>query len=94
MTESAPEPFIRLDQLLKLTGAAETGGQAKQLVQAGHVMVNGAAETRRGRKLRAGDVVEAAGQSIAVDAELLTRAPAEAPAGRESDPGQGGAPSP
>ena len=48
------EPILRLDQFLKLTGAAESGGQGKALVQAGKVKVNGEVETRRGRKLRVG----------------------------------------
>lgn len=49
---------IRLDQLLKLQGVVSTGGQAKVVIQSGEVRVNGEVETRRGRKLRAGDVVE------------------------------------
>jgi len=52
---------IRLGQLLKLSGLAETGGASKALLADG-VRVNGVAETRRGRQLRAGDVVEALGR--------------------------------
>lgn len=48
---------ITLDALLKATGLADSGGAAKALIADGGVRVNGAAETRRGRKLRAGDVV-------------------------------------
>ena len=48
---------IKLDSFLKLAGAAQTGGQAKLLVQNGLVQVNGQLETRRGRKLKTGDVV-------------------------------------
>ncbi len=48
---------MRLDHLLKVVGAAETGGQAKMLVQSGVVEVNGEVETRRRRQLRVGDVV-------------------------------------
>lgn len=51
------EETIELAQLLKATGACDTGGAAKHAVQGGEVSVNGAAETRRGRKLHAGDVV-------------------------------------
>ncbi len=47
--------FIRLDALLKLAGAADTGGQAKALIQDGQVLVNGEICTMRGRKLRPGD---------------------------------------
>lgn len=50
-------PFIRLDQFLKLAGAVSGGGEAKGLVQQGVVQVNETTETRRGRKLRAGDRV-------------------------------------
>lgn len=48
---------ITLDALLKATGLASSGGAAKQFIAAGRVLVNGEAETRRGRKLRAGDEV-------------------------------------
>ncbi len=49
--------FIKLDSFLKFCGAAETGGQAKELVQGGKVLVNGEVCTMRGKKLRPGDVV-------------------------------------
>jgi ribosome-associated protein len=65
--------MIRLDQLLKLTGAAESGANAKHMVQDGGVKVNGAVETRRGRKLHVGDVVEVGGKAITIDDALLTR---------------------
>lgn len=52
-----PESYIKLDQFLKVVGVVSTGGQAKVLIQAGQVVVNGAVETRRGRKLRSGDRV-------------------------------------
>jgi len=48
---------ITLDALLKATGLAGSGGEAKALIQSGAVQVNGEAELRRGRKLRAGDLV-------------------------------------
>jgi ribosome-associated protein len=46
---------ITLAHAVKAVGLAESGGQAKQLVRAGQVTVNGAAATQPGRKLRAGD---------------------------------------
>jgi S4 domain protein YaaA len=52
---------IALGQFLKLAGIADTGGQAKALLAEGAVRVNGEPETRRGRKLRAGDKVEVDG---------------------------------
>ena len=48
---------ITLDALLKASGIVSSGGAAKVLIAAGGVRVNGAVETRRGRKLRAGDEV-------------------------------------
>lgn len=48
---------IKLEQFLKLADAVQGGGEAKVRIQAGEVEVNGDLETRRGRKLHAGDVV-------------------------------------
>jgi ribosome-associated protein len=48
---------IRLGQALKLSGLAESGGEARALIEDGLVTVNAEAETRRGRQLRHGDVV-------------------------------------
>jgi ribosome-associated protein len=53
--------MIRLGQLLKVAGLAESGGEAKALLADGVVTVNGAPEARRGRQLHDGDVVEVAG---------------------------------
>ena len=47
--------FIRLDAMLKLGGAFETGGQAKVAIQSGQVTVNGETCTQRGKKMRPGD---------------------------------------
>lgn len=58
---------IKLDQFLKWTGMAPTGGQAKILIQFGNVTVNGLVETRRGRKLVAGDRVTVANRTIVVE---------------------------
>ena len=66
MTEPRPDDTIRLDQLLKLHGLVETGGHAKQVIQAGEVRVNGQTETRRGRKLRPGDLVEFGDEEILI----------------------------
>lgn len=48
---------IRLGQFLKLADAVDNGAEVKPLLMAGHVFVNGAPETRRGRQLVVGDVV-------------------------------------
>jgi ribosome-associated protein len=58
---------MRLDQFLKVHAIAQTGGQAKVLIQAGEVKVNGEIETRRRRKLTVGDVVEMGGQRWKVE---------------------------
>jgi ribosome-associated protein len=56
--------FIQLDKLLKAAGLVGTGGEAKLLVQDGHVLVDGEVETRRGRKLRAGQSIELDGNVV------------------------------
>jgi ribosome-associated protein len=65
-----PDPkreALRLDQFLKFRGIADTGGQAKLMIQGGEVQVNGVPETRRRRKLVVGDVVEVNGRAYPVD---------------------------
>jgi len=68
-------PFIRLDALLKFSGAAATGGEAKARIQAGHVRVNGEPETRRGRKVIPGDHVELREEDGRVAARILVEGP-------------------
>jgi ribosome-associated protein len=58
--------MIRLGQLLKLASLADSGAEARELLLASRVMVNGEPETRRGRQLHRGDVVAAAGQTVRV----------------------------
>ena len=59
--------FIALGELLKLSGVVDTGGEAKNLIGTLAVSVNGEPESRRGRKLRPGDVVEITeGESLRV----------------------------
>ena len=57
---------MNLDQFLKWSGVTATGGQAKLLIQAGHVRVNGEIESRRGRGLKPGDRVEVDGRELVV----------------------------
>jgi ribosome-associated protein len=57
---------ITLDALLKACGVAGSGGAAKMLIAAGEARVNGLTEVRRGRKLRAGDVVAALGITVVI----------------------------
>lgn len=58
--------FIRLDALLKLAGAFDTGGQAKLSIQNGEVLVNGEICTMRGKKMREGDTAQFAGVTYRV----------------------------
>jgi ribosome-associated protein len=60
------EESIRLGQFLKLADLVEAGSDAKELISAGEVLVNGEPETRRGRQLRVGDVVELDGRPARV----------------------------
>ena len=60
------EETIRLGQLLKLAGLADSGAEARELVQDGAARVNGEVETRRGRQLHRGDVVDVAGDAVRV----------------------------
>jgi ribosome-associated protein len=58
---------IKLDQFLKFVGAAQTGGEAKLMIQEGEVMVNDLTEIRRGRKLVVGDQVTVRGETYTVE---------------------------
>ena len=54
--------FIKLDALLKFANVVMSGGEAKQIIQEGEVLVNGEVCTMRGKKMRPGDVAEIGGQ--------------------------------
>ncbi|MGB3404056.1 MAG: RNA-binding S4 domain-containing protein [Microcoleaceae cyanobacterium] len=64
---SSDIPTIKLDQFLKYVGCVQTGGQAKILIKYGDVEVNGTVETRRGRKLVAGDRVTVNQENFVVE---------------------------
>ena len=57
---------VELCQLLKLAGIAHSGGQAKHIVAAGEVLVDGAVELRKTAKIRSGQRVECRGVTILV----------------------------
>ncbi len=61
--------YIKLDSLLKLAALVGTGGEAKYVIAEGMVTVNGEVCTQRGKKLRAGDRVEFAGNMLEITAE-------------------------
>ena len=58
--------FIKLQDLLKYAGLVETGGEAKERVQAGEALVNGEPCAQRGKKIRPGDEVSFAGEILTV----------------------------
>jgi ribosome-associated protein len=58
--------FIRLGQFLKLANLIESGAEAKEVIADGLVHVNGDVETRRGRQLMTGDVVDIGGTEVVV----------------------------
>lgn len=60
--------FIELHNLLKITGLVGSGGMAKNLIGDGQVMVDGEVELRKRKKIRAGEMVEFAGEQIKVEA--------------------------
>lgn len=61
--------YIKLDQLLKFSGLASTGTEAKALVLDGKVRVNGEVCLMRGKKIRQGDAVEFDGRQLTVEYE-------------------------
>jgi Uncharacterized conserved protein len=61
------EEFIKLDSFLKLSGAAETGGQAKILILDELVKVNGKTCIQRGKKIYHGDTVMLGGKTYVCD---------------------------
>ena len=61
------DDYIKLGQALKLAGLADSGAEAKENILNGMVRVNGEVDTRRGKKLYAGDMVEFDGESIEIE---------------------------
>jgi len=62
---------IELCNVLKLQGMVSSGGMAKAEIAAGQVKVNGAVETRKRKKIVAGDVVEYAGEQVLVQGSTM-----------------------
>ena len=61
------DEFIKLGQAMKLAGAVENGAEAKEVIAGGEVSVNGEEDTRRGRKLYAGDVFSFRGTDYQIE---------------------------
>ena len=62
------DEYITLGQLLKVTDLVDEGFEAKLVIQNGQVKVNGEVDTRRGKKMRNGDVAEYNGVIVRVTA--------------------------
>jgi ribosome-associated protein len=60
------DDHVRLCDLLKLAGVADSGGRGKHLVAEGAVTVDGAVERRKTAKIRAGQQVDCRGVRIRV----------------------------
>ena len=63
------DEFVRLCDLLKLAGVAQSGGQGKHMVAEGEVTVDGQPESRKTAKIRAGQTVDCRGVRIVVTAK-------------------------
>ncbi|PKM51087.1 MAG: RNA-binding protein [Firmicutes bacterium HGW-Firmicutes-7] len=59
--------FIKLGQLLKLAGIADSGVHAKILILNGEVKLNGCVEMQRGKKIVKGDIVEVLNHPLKVE---------------------------
>lgn len=57
LTFQLKDEYITLQNLLKVNNVVGTGGEAKYVIVDGLVQVNGEFESRRGKKIRPGDVV-------------------------------------
>lgn len=60
------DEYIQLQNVLKVCGLVDSGAMAKNIIQDGLVKVNGEVETRRGKKIRLGDVVTLFDESIEI----------------------------
>lgn len=61
------DEFIKLGQILKAVGIADSGVEAKELISDGRVCVNGEIEEKRGRKLYPGDTVSYRERKIEIE---------------------------
>lgn len=60
------EDFIELYKVLKVQGMSNAGGEAKHFIEEGQVTVNGEVETRKRKKIIAGDIVSFNGESVQI----------------------------
>ncbi len=59
--------FIKLQDAMKYANVVFSGGEAKQIIQGGDVLVNGENCTMRGKKLRDGDTFTFSGQTFRIE---------------------------
>ena len=65
----AGREFVQLYKILKVEGMASSGGEAKAVIAAGRVLVNGAIETQKRKKIVAGDIVEFGNEKIHIQSK-------------------------
>ena len=65
----AGHEFIQLYKILKVEGLASSGGEAKAVIAAGQVLVNGAIETQKRKKIVAGDIIEFENKKIHIQSK-------------------------
>ena len=61
------DEYIKLGQALKAAGLVGSGAEAKEVIVEGSVKVNGESDTRRGRKLYAGDIITFNGEQVKIE---------------------------
>ena len=61
------DEYIKLCQALKAAGLVDSGAEAKEVITEGAVRVNGETDTRRGRKLYAGDIITFNGEEVKIE---------------------------
>ena len=61
------DEYIKLGQALKAAGLVGSGAAAQEVIVEGSVKVNGETDTRRGRKLYAGDVITFNGEEVKIE---------------------------
>lgn len=66
-TVKIKDEYIKMGQLLKLSGLVLSGSEAKAVIEEESVFLNGQVETRRGKKIYPGDEVTCNGETIKVE---------------------------
>ncbi len=61
------DEYIKLGQAMKAAGLVDSGAEAKEVITEGAVRVNGETDTRRGRKLYAGDIITFNGEEVKIE---------------------------